>query len=928
MNQLTNSLTYKLMKVKSCEFHTTCKEKKYCMRSIFLLIAAFWAGISFAADPTPRTLTSYLTEFGQLSPYRLFFQPAQTDSLQVEFSFPKDASTDALIRICRPHGFRISIFENKIFILRNTSITTELPGLHSENSVVPTSQPSGAVVVARSEYKIYEIGTALQADSTYVYLSGTVRDFKTGASVPGATIQLANNTTGTTTNRKGEYILSLKPGLYEINVGGLGLHATRRQVRIHSSGTLDIETEEQIFEISELTILSSRTNKVKDTGMGVERFRMKEIKNIPSVFGETDVLKAVLTLPGVKSGGELSGGFNVRGGATDQNLVILNHNTIYNPTHLFGLLSAFNPDLSDNMELYMSNIPAKYGGRIASVLDVSSRRGNNQKMKGSASLGMLTSRIALEGPAGASTQYAVGARASYSDWMMRMIPEKSGYTDGKAGFYDLNAVVHHRFNESKSLQLHAYYSKDQFNFEPTERFSYENMNFSASYRKQHNYRMYGSYTAGYDHYNNAIRNDANQSSAYQLSTRIQQVFARADYDFYLNTQHTLNMGIHLLYYNLQPGSIVAGSSRSLVTPETLQTDRAMENAVYISDEWNISDKMALNAGIRYSFYQLLGPRRYQTYLPGFIPDESTMSGLTESDGLFQKQYNGPEFRLSARYILRDDLSVKAGINSMRQYIHKISNATVMSPTDTWKLSDHHIRPQSGVQWAAGIYKNFFLNQLISSAEIYYKTTDHYLDYRSGAQLVMNPHIETEVTETRGKAYGVELSVKKPAGKLNGWLSYTWSRSFLQQYDPLLSNPVNNGDWFVSDIDKPHDFKFIGNYKFTQRYSLSYNLFYSTGRPITLPVSKYKFAGGEYVYYSDRNMFRIPDFMRMDASFNIEPSHHLTRLTHSMLTFGIYNLTGRKNVYSIFFKPELGKLKGYQLSIFGAPIPYISYTIKF
>lgn len=898
------------------------------MKKILLLLLAGCVTYMLAANSTPPTLSSYLREFSQLSPYQLYYKTSETDSVQVEYSFPKDAGLEALTRICTDAGFRVSTTQTRVFILRDKSIAAELPQLYSEKTDEATAAAPGKAITARSEYKIYEVGIPSLADSATVMLTGIVRDFKTGAPVAGASIQIENSTLGTITSRKGEYQLNLKPGLYEMNVSGFGLHTTRRNFRVHTTGVLDIETDEQIYEISELTILSSRSNKVKDTGMGVERFQMREIKNIPSVFGETDVLKAVLTLPGVKSGGELSGGFNVRGSASDQNLVLLNHNTIYNPTHLFGLLSAFNPDLSDNMEIYMSNIPARFGGRIASVLDVSSRSGNTEKVKGSASVGLLTSRLSLEGPVGSSTRFAIGARASYSDWMMKLIPANSGYNEGKAGFYDMNALITHQVDDRNRVQLHGYNSRDQFNFEPTEQFSYTNLNYSASWRHEHSYRLHGNYTVGYDEYSNAIRNDENSFTAFELSTRIRQSFGRFDFNYFLSSNHTINMGLHLIYYHLEPGKFQPATENSQITPQLLQSDKAMENALYISDEWNISDALAINAGMRYTFYQLLGPRGYNVYAPEFSPSEETILERIESDQLFQKTYHGPDFRLSARYILRDDLSVKAGVNSMQQFIHKISNATVMSPTDTWKLSDHHIRPQKGIQWAAGIYKNFLNNQLITSAEVYYKTTDNYLDYKSGAQLVMNPHLETEVTPTEGKAYGVELSVKKPSGKLNGWLSYTWSRSYLRQNDPLLTNPVNDGEWFISDIDKPHDVKMIGNYKFTQRYSVSANLMYSTGRPITLPVGKYRFAGGEYVYYSNRNEYRIPDFFRMDASFNIEPSHHLTRLTHSMLSFGVYNLTGRKNVYSIFFKPTGATLKGYQLSIFGAPIPYISYTIKF
>lgn len=258
---------------------------------------------------------------------------------------------------------------------------------------------------------------------------------------------------------------------------------------------------------------------------------------------------------------------------------------------------------------------------------------------------------------------------------------------------------------------------------------------------------------------------------------------------------------------------------------------------------------------------------------------------------------------------------------MRQYIHKLSNTTIMSPTDTWKLSDMNIRPQTGMQVAAGVYKNFLDNTVEASVEGYYKTMDRYLDYRSGAELTMNRHIETDVLETVGKAYGVELMLKKQLGKLNGWISYSYSRTQLKQKDPRIDEPVNNGEWYNADYDKPHELKLVGNYKFTHRFSLSMNCDYSTGRPITLPVSKYEYAGGQFVYYSDRNKYRIPDFFRMDLAFNIEPSHHLTLLTHSTISFGIYNVTGRKNVYSVYYVSEEGRLQGYKMAIFGVPIPF-------
>jgi outer membrane receptor protein involved in Fe transport len=356
-------------------------------------------------------------------------------------------------------------------------------------------------------------------------------------------------------------------------------------------------------------------------------------------------------------------------------------------------------------------------------------------------------------------------------------------------------------------------------------------------------------------------------------------------------------------------------------------EKALESAIYLGDEWTINHELSINAGVRYSIFNVLGPRSYNIYPSDVLPLVENII-TTDSAGGILKTYHGPEFRLSARYVFSDRMSVKACVNSMRQYIHKISNTTIMSPTDIWKLSDMNILPQNGMQIAAGVFRTDYDNMFESSVELYYKTMNHYLDYRPGAELVMNRHLETDLVETEGVSYGAELMIKKVKGKLNGWVSYTYSRTLLRQTDPRITLPVNFGDWYPADFDKPHEVKFVGNYKFTRRYSVSMNCDYSTGRPITIPVAKYRYVGGEYVYYTERNKLRVPDFFRIDLSFNIEPSHHLTLLTHDSFSFGVYNLTGRNNAYSVYYILDGRQIKGYKLAIFGVPIPYISYNIKF
>jgi len=581
------------------------------------------------------------------------------------------------------------------------------------------------------------------------------------------------------------------------------------------------------------------------------------------------------------------------------------------------------------MELYKSSIPAKYGGRISSVLEINGQEGNKEGFKGAAGLGLLTSQLTLEGPLpGAKTTYLLGGRTTYSDWIFRQLPEKSGYRDGSAGFYDLNATIAHTFSRQDKLTVNGYFSHDRFNFNTNERYAYRNANAAVQWRRVFNGGLTGNFSGGYDHYDYRTENDAVPLSAYSLGFGIEQYYVKADFRRYLEA-HTIDFGVNVLSYNLNPGQYLPLGNASVVSIDRMQPEHALESALYLSDRWDINERLSIDLGLRYTMFNALGPRTYNRYQEDALPTLSSIIETKEAaSGKAFQTYQGPEFRASLRYVFARDISFKAGFNTMRQHIHKLSNTTIMAPTDTWKLSDANIRPQTGAQWAAGLYKNFPSQAVEMSVEGYYKTMNDYLDYRSGAQLLMNHHIETDIVNTQGKAYGIELMLRKNTGMLNGWISYSYSRTLLRQHDPRISDPVNRGEWYAADYDKPHDLKMVANYKFTHRFSLSVNCDYSTGRPITLPVSKYAYAGGEFTHFPDRNQYRIPDFFRMDISLNIEPSHHLTLLTHSSVSIGVYNVTGRRNAYSVYYTSEEGKLHSYQLSIFGVPIPFLTYNIRF
>jgi outer membrane receptor protein involved in Fe transport len=404
---------------------------------------------------------------------------------------------------------------------------------------------------------------------------------------------------------------------------------------------------------------------------------------------------------------------------------------------------------------------------------------------------------------------------------------------------------------------------------------------------------------------------------------------KGDFTYNLNTKHTIGFGISSIYYKLHPGDLSPDGSQSLVVPDNIPAEQALESAVYLGDHYSVSNKLSIEAGLRYSLYNYLGPQNIYTYAPGQpLETTSVIDSTYYGPGKVITTYQYPEYRISARYILTDMSSVKISYNTLHQYIHLLSNTTAISPTDIWKLSGPHISPQSGQQFSLGFYHDFKSHTIETSLEVYYKTLDHYLDYKSGASLVLNHHIETDVITTRGKAYGAELMIKKTAGKLNGWISYTYSRTLLQQDDPNAGQEINEGQYYPANYDRPNVLNFVGNYQINHRFSVSLDVNYSTGRPITLPTAIYDLGGGERVYYSDRNAYRIPDYFRMDISLNIEGNHRIKKFKHSSWSIGVYNVTGRNNPYSIYFTQENGVIKGYKLSIFGSPIPSITYNFKF
>ena len=758
-------------------------------------------------------------------------------------------------------------------------------------------------LLATYRNKVYTVGDpALDKGSATKTVRGVVTEAETGDRLYGVVIFDEGTKTYTRSNRTGEYRISIPGGENVLNFSYEGKEDLALRVIVQSDGSLNVVMTDKVTMLKEAVVSAESMAQHRNTEMGVEKVSVKTMNKIPSAFGEGDVIKAVLTLPGVKSVGEASGGFNVRGGSADQNLILFNGNTIYNPSHMFGIFSAFNPDVVDNIELYKSSIPAQYGGRVSSVLEVGTKDGDMQKWKGSAGIGLLTSRLHVEGPiVKGKTSIIAGARTTYSDWILKRLPEESAYAGGSAGFTDANLGIAHRIDDENSLHAYAYYARDRFSFGGDTTFRYGNVNASMVWKhRTEEGRL--EVSGGYDQYTNRVESHEWAGGAYDLDTKIRQAFLRGDRRKPLSDAHELAYGVHLTGYALDPGIMNPYGEDSRVAARSLDREMALEPAIYASDTWKPTDELSMEAGARLSgFYAFKG----------------------------SKFYGMPDLRLAFKYSPAENLSFKAGVNSLSQYIHLISNTNAVSPMDTWKLSDDRIKPTWGWQAAAGAYWTELNTGIDFSLEAYFKNTYRALDYLPGATLSMNPNLADELVPVRARAYGVEVMARKTTGRITGWISYSYSRARQKEMGDRGNEAIAHGDWYNAPYDKPHELKLVTNLALTHRYSFSVNVDYSTGRPVTVPIGLYYYGGLYRMAYSTRNAYRIPDYFRTDVAFNIDPGHYLKAIAHTTITLGVYNVFGRKNPYSVFFKASnYAMAQGYMLSVFATQIPYININLLF
>lgn len=757
-----------------------------------------------------------------------------------------------------------------------------------------------------------------------VSLTGTISDDLTAEKIIGASVILEDSSDMTVTNSLGRFTLQVPTGQRKLIVQTIGYDRLEIPLMVFSDDDIEVNLSKNVLNLDEVTIEAVAEDvNVESIQIGVARIDMKGINKIPVFMGEVDIEKVLLLQPGVSKVAEGSSGFNVRGGEVDQNLVMQDEGILVNYSHALGFLSTFNPDMVQSVVLHKGYMPAYYGGRLASVLDVKMRNASLEDVKLKLGLSPITGRLNLELPVVKhKSSINLGVRYNYADLLLKLA-KSPDVTQSSSFFYDAQFRYAHNLNENNSLELSCYSSYDDFRYSNEFEFDYQTLMGQVALKSQINERLFSNFSLTASKYQSS-RTELEESTASRLDNFVDYFKLKELLTFSWPNGLKVDAGISGIYYKVNPGAMMPASDISSVRPTVLEDEQGLESAVFFQTDWEVSPNLALSAGIRGVLYQYLGPKTVYLYEEGQpILVENITDTLVYEKGEAIETYYSLEPRFSFRYRLTPSASFKAGYSRTVQYINQFSNFTAPTPSSVWQLSNSYIEPTRAHNFSVGFFKNLKNNLWETSIEGYYRLMDDLYDYRDFADLNVNDHLETELASGRGRSYGVELSLKKKRGLLNGWLSYTLSRTERQ------IDEINNGNWYLSNLDRTHDISLVGIFEFNERHSLTFNFNYATGRPITAPIGSYRNENGLIIpIYSDRNELRIPDFHRLDISYTVGQGYNRSKKIKTSWSFSVYNLYGRKNPYSVFFTQKpFNPPVANRFSVLGSVFPSIAFNIE-
>jgi hypothetical protein len=750
-------------------------------------------------------------------------------------------------------------------------------------------------------------------------ISGTIRDKKSGESLIGATVYLMEMpNTATISNAYGFFSLHAPTSQYTLTISFAGYMTATIKISLDKDQSRLVEMIPANVELQEVLVTATRKDEnITKPLMGVQKLSVKEIENLPVIFGEKDILKSLQLLPGVQSAGDGNSGFYVRGGTADQNLILLDEATVYNPSHLLGFFSTFNSDAIKDVTLYKGAIPAEYGGRLASVLDVRMNDGNSKELGVSGGIGLISSRLNVEGPIEKDNgSFIVSARRTYADLFLKLSRD-TNTKNSSLYFYDLNAKANYKLGDKDHIYLSGYFGKDNLGLGNS--FGIDYGNTTATFRWNHilNSRLFSNTSLIYSKYDYNISITSGNNDV-GINSFIRDYHFKEDLQYYVGPGNKINFGMEAIGITTSPGVITAGQQSDNFNSTSVPDKHALQTAVYFSQELSVSEKIKVNYGLRAGLFTVLGPGTYYTYDASGNPIDSASYG----GGQVVKNYFNLEPRFSMSYQLAENSSVKFAYTRTTQNLHLLSNSTSSNPTDVWIPSSNNVKPEIADQVSAGYFRNFKDNLYEFSTEIYYRNMQNQIDYKNGAQLIANVNVESQLIFGNGRSYGFELFIKKKYGRLSGWVSYTLSRTERQFAQ------VNNDSWYPANQDRTNNLSVVGIYKLSKKWTFTADFVYYTGNAVSWPSGKYPVNGEPVFYYTERNGYRMPSYNRLDVSFTLQGKK--TKKFDSNWNFSLYNVYGRENPYSISFQQDPGdasKTQAVQWSLFRW-VPSITYNFKF
>ncbi len=879
----------------------------------------------------------FCQEVYQRTGIRVLYKQQQVKNIKVSLNTDSITARQAVTLAVRNTGFEVSCWNHYLLLMPHKKLLNGLPSFKPESQSVSANKNIPEMTASEERYltgrrpgvtKTIQIGHkgGRLADGKATIL-GRIIDKETGGPILFATCYVKETKTGAVSGKNGFFTLVLKPGKYTCILHYVGYQRKEFLINVQSSGKFTVKLLKAVYQIHELVVHGDKEMSMTEKDPGINKVSMSSIKGLPMMMGERNILKVSGTLPGIVSEGEGTSGLSVRGGGADQNAFYIDKVPIYNTTHLFGFFPAFNANIIKDFSVYKGYVPVMYGGRLSSVFNVITKQGDMKRFTAHGGVSPVAANVEFEGPIKKDKlSYIFSGRSTYSDWILKKINDPT-ISSSAANFYDYSGELSYNATNTQ-MQLFYYHSYDHFKLAKIDDYIYSNNGASVDINHNFSNSFRGDFTFIGSQYKFHTVNEEQPVSAYQQAYEMEHYEIRANFNKTLSNNNLLTFGGGILLHKLNRGNVIPYGKSSLLSTVALGKEKGISASLYASDTYRPFPLLSITAGMRFTMYSPLGPSTVFNYQSGMPVDPLYVSDtLHFGNNTPIHWYPEPDIRAAIKYQTDENGSIKLAFNQMHQNLFMLNNTLAISPNVQWKMADYHIRPSKSNQVSLGVFRTIPRAGIGASLEVYYKEENNYPQFKDGASFLDSPHVETEILPGTEKSYGVEMLLKRTNHKLNGWISYTYSRSLMRVNGGQTWNSINNGKTYPSDYDIPNDLNMVIDYHLNMRVALSAIMTYRTGRTITYPIAGYYLEGVPYLQYSSRNAYRIPNYFRMDASMSIEGNLKRHKPLHSSFVISIYNLTGRDNPYTVYFNTSDGKLKGYYYSLLGVPIFTVTWNFK-